>query len=475
MKQDANGLVDELRSTLGKMEMALGSISDAIVWTNADGTIQWCNQAFTRLVGKPNILLIGANLVDMTPFEKNGKIIASRQHPVNAVVLGEIQSNGIYNFRQNNNLLILETTAKRSRTSKDTDSIVVVLHDITERQIAQERLAWDYQVQIVLDSILDISTRPPGLEKILMKSLDSLLSLPVFSSPGKGAIFVTSTDSRQLELVVQRGLPEALRSGCAHIPLDRGLCGRAVENHEILFTGLMDKRDENACDAIRSLGLYSVPILAEGRALGVINIYVVAGHTQKERETRFLKMMADTLASVLQRTRAEEQLERLAHSDSLTGLPNRLLFYDRLDQILALARRHKQKFALLYLDLDHFKEINDSLGHEAGDILLKETATRLLDCVRTEDTVARVGGDEFIIILTDIKESAGARLVAKKILKSLNRPFDISGNTYGVGTSIGISLYPEDGEDSEILVRKADTAMYQAKQTRNDYTFHNNG
>jgi diguanylate cyclase (GGDEF)-like protein len=186
-------------------------------------------------------------------------------------------------------------------------------------------------------------------------------------------------------------------------------------------------------------------------------------------------MVADTLASVIQRKRAEEQLEQLAHSDSLTGLPNRSLFYDRLEQVLALARRQKQKFAVLFLDLDHFKEVNDMLGHDAGDTLLQEAATRLLGCVRREDTVARVGGDEFTIILMETRESAGAELVAKKILKTLARSFNISGHECHIGTSIGIAMYPVDGEDAEMLVRNSDAAMYQAKQIHNAYRFYSQG
>jgi len=472
MAQAINEVITQLRSTLGKMEAALDSVSDAIAWANPDGDIQWCNQAFASMVGRPNIMLIGANLEAMTPLGKNGKVVPASRHPAHAALAGEMHTSDIYEFRQGDRELILEITAKRTRISKGDDSIVLVLHDITERQQAQERLAWNYEVQTVLDSILNISTQPPALREILEKSLDALLSMPSFSLLKKGAIFVTAKGKNELELIVHRGLPETLQSACAHLPFGRCLCGRAAASHDLVFADHVDERHENTSDGIKPHGHYCVPILANGKVLGVINTYVAAGHARKDREERFLRMVAETLASVIQRKRAEEQLEQLAHSDSLTGLPNRPLFFDRLEQVLALARRHKQKFAVLFLDLDHFKEVNDSLGHDAGDVLLRNVAARLLACVREADTVARMGGDEFTIILTDVGLPEGAETVAKKALETITRPFNISGNESNVGTSIGIAMYPANGEDSETLIKNADAAMYQAKQTRNAYRFY---
>jgi diguanylate cyclase (GGDEF)-like protein len=473
--QETDGLVSQLRSTLGKMEVALGSISDAIAWANPDGIIQWCNQAFASLPGRPNIMLIGANLADTIPLEKNGKVVPASKHPVNAVLAGDIQTSGIFEFRGGDKELILEITAKRAWISKDDNSIVMVLHDITERQQAQDRLVWDYEVQTVLDSILNISAQPPTLGEIFEKSLDAILSMPSFSMLKKGAIFVACEGKDELELAVNQGLPNAMQTACAHIPFGRCLCGRAAASREIVFTDQVDEQQEITCGGIKPHGHYCTPILAGHKVLGVINTYVNAGHERKEREVRFLRMVADTLASVIQRKRAEEQLEQLAHSDSLTGLPNRPLFYDRLEQVLALARRHKQKFAVLFLDLDRFKEINDTLGHDMGDVLLKETANRLQGCVREADTAARMGGDEFTIILTGVKLPESVDIVAKKVLKALTRPFALRGGEHSISSSIGIAMYPADGEDAETLVKNADNAMYRAKQKRNTYCFYSQG
>lgn len=169
----------------------------------------------------------------------------------------------------------------------------------------------------------------------------------------------------------------------------------------------------------------------------------------------------------------EERIQQLAHHDSLTGLPNPLLFNDRLSQTISLAKRDAREFALLYLDLDKFKPVNDALGHAAGDELLKAVATRIRRQVRESDTVARVGGDEFVVILPDIHARGDAETVAGKIVAALATPFQLGSQkqTVDIGISIGIALYPADGRDADALVKAADAAMYCAKQVGNSFRF----
>jgi diguanylate cyclase (GGDEF)-like protein/PAS domain S-box-containing protein len=169
---------------------------------------------------------------------------------------------------------------------------------------------------------------------------------------------------------------------------------------------------------------------------------------------------------ISERRLAEQQLEYLAYFDTLTEIPNRRLFFDRLDRAVSLSKRDCTVFALLFLDLDRFKSVNDSFGHGTGDLLLKEVAGRLKNFIRDSDTVARMGGDEFAIILTRISDAHDAETVAGKISESLNRPFYLAGQKCVVGASIGISIYPFDAVDSGTLLKKADTAMYRAKGSR---------
>jgi diguanylate cyclase (GGDEF)-like protein len=169
--------------------------------------------------------------------------------------------------------------------------------------------------------------------------------------------------------------------------------------------------------------------------------------------------------------RKQAHLYHIAHHDMLTGLPNRQLFQDRLRRCVAQASRHGQSMGLLFIDLDHFKQVNDSFGHAAGDALLAAVARRLEACVRASDTVARLGGDEFTVILGELAQSADAALVAEKILRALSQPLAIQGRSLRISASIGVSLYPEDGADAGTLVIHADTALYDAKEGRACYRF----
>lgn len=160
----------------------------------------------------------------------------------------------------------------------------------------------------------------------------------------------------------------------------------------------------------------------------------------------------------------EEQLEKLAYYDPLTGLPNRMLFKDRLSYGITMAKRNQTKIALLFMDLDHFKDVNDSMGHQLGDELLQQVANRIQKCVREADTVARMGGDEFTVILCCQDNDKAASIVAQDIIKKLHEAFMLSGHEVFIGVSIGVATYPTDGETLEILVKHADTAMYRAKE-----------
>lgn len=166
----------------------------------------------------------------------------------------------------------------------------------------------------------------------------------------------------------------------------------------------------------------------------------------------------------------EERIRHMAYTDLLTGLPNRTLYYDRLKQAIVRARRNQQQIAVLFMDLDYFKPINDELGHEWGDKALIEVAYRLQTCIRESDTVARVGGDEFSIVLSDISDEAAACKIAEKIIDSIRQPMQLGGRTFTLGASVGIHIEAEDYSDAETFMRLADDAMYVAKEAgRNRY------
>ena len=177
--------------------------------------------------------------------------------------------------------------------------------------------------------------------------------------------------------------------------------------------------------------------------------------------------------NITERKRQEEEARFLAYHDTLTGLPNRRLLDDRLRQAVFLAQRRDARVALMVVDLDHFKQVNDALGHRAGDAVLREAASRIAGCLRKADTLARHGGDEFVVVIPDLQLDGDCQVVAEKILRSLVAPFRVDGRDFTIGASIGVSLYPVDAGDGEALLRNADAAMYRAKQLgRNNYRFY---
>jgi len=176
------------------------------------------------------------------------------------------------------------------------------------------------------------------------------------------------------------------------------------------------------------------------------------------------RMLLATVRDITERKVAEERVQFLAYYDALTGLPNRTLLEDRITKALASARRRNENAAVLFLDLDRFKFINDTLGHTSGDALLQEVAARLKGCAREQDTVARVGGDEFVMLLTSVAQASDAAVAAQRVLDAITSEFSVHGNLLKVTCSVGISMFPAHGLDSDALVKNADAAMYCAKQ-----------
>ena len=187
-----------------------------------------------------------------------------------------------------------------------------------------------------------------------------------------------------------------------------------------------------------------------------------------EKEVKELHLMERELAQI--KTQRKEALHASLH-DALTGLPNRVLFNDRLTHAIGQAKRHGWTLAVMFLDLNKFKAINDTYGHAVGDSVLRTIAKRLKETTRTEDTISRHGGDEFLYLLMEIEHEHDAATVAKKIIQAVEEPFDVNTGGLKISTSIGISIFPKDGHTVDALISNADAAMYRAKQDKSGYAF----
>lgn len=330
---------------------------------------------------------------------------------------------------------------------------IAVARDITASKRSSALQAAVYAISEAAHAAQDLGTLMRDIHQII----DALLAAPgcaVALSDGAGAAlrFVYQHDSGSggppepalYTEVAQRGLP--LLASAASLP------GLPAPLRKALGTGVA-----------QWLG---VPLTTSGTTIGVLAVHSGPGTTPyAESDLELLQFISAQVATAIQRQLLHAQLQQLAQRDELTGLANRRLLSERLEQALTRAQRHQGLIGVVFLDLDEFKQINDQHGHEAGDAVLREVARRLLGCVRDSDTVARVGGDEFVILLDCMQDGADVTAVVEKIGRVLAPPILLgSGVQLTVRPSLGIARYPEHGSDYQKLLRHADHAMYADKQ-----------
>lgn len=256
-----------------------------------------------------------------------------------------------------------------------------------------------------------------------------------------------------------------------------GLAGRVWQNGEPMWIADIsaDSRMLRK-DLAREAGLHGAllfPVVAAGKTMGVFSFWSRAIREPDERMLQALRVVGSQIGQFLRRKQAEDYMQYLATHDGLTRLPNRVMFSELLNMAIESARRNKRTFAVLFIDLDNFKTINDTLGHGAGDQLLRAIAVRLKATLRASDVVARLGGDEFVVLLQELPRAEASGEVARKILSAIIKPVELAGQESRVTASIGISTYPADAQDEQGLMKRADTAMYSAKEEgRNNFQFY---
>ncbi|MEO5357188.1 MAG: EAL domain-containing protein [Nitrospirae bacterium YQR-1] len=354
------------------------------------------------------------------------------------------------------------------RTFEDEDflrSVASTIAGIILRKETEEKIAQNYLIQDVINTIMKLSIQTLTLEEYLESILELISTVPWLSPKKTGCIFLIEDNPDELIMMTHRGISFQLLKKCSRVTMGSCLCGRAAATGKIVFASSIDDRHEVSYDGMSDHGHYCIPVKSKEKVIGVINLYVEHGHVRTSLEENFLVSVANTLSGIIERKRMEEKLEYMANYDTLTGLPNRVLFFDRLRQEIKSTVRYGHLLGVLYIDIDNFKDINDSMGHDVGDLLLQAVASRLGRCVRNADTVSRVSGDEFTVILPNIKSGLDAEIITKKALSCLSEPYEVNNNIYNITASAGMSIYPTDAGNAEELLKHADTAMYYSKKS----------
>jgi len=411
---------------------ALEAAANAIVITDFRGTIQWVNHAFTTMTGYSAEEVLGKNPRLLKSGKQSRSFYADLWSTVSS---GKVWHGELINRRKDGTTYIEEQTITplaQNVGEANWTHFVAIKQDITERKRAEEMLHNNenkyralFEESADANWLMDekgfLACNSAALQMFGYTNVAEMKHLVNISPP-------TQPDGRPSQAVAEEKIRAALLHGKERF---EWLCQR--KNGDVFPAEL----------CLTALTLSGLPTLLA------------------------------TVRDITGRKVAQERVQYLAYYDDLTGLPNRTLLEDRLTKALADSRRQKYKVALLFLDLDRFKDINDSLGHSVGDLLLREVAERLKTWGREQDTVARLGGDEFLIALTQVKDVSDAAVAAERLMDAMTAEFVIQGRSFSIGCSVGISIFPEHGTEVDGLIKNADAAMYCAKAAgRNNFRFY---
>ena len=452
-----------------RFRMAAEAAGDAILILDEHCTIAYANPSSERIFGHRPEEMVERNLLQMIPERCRHEAEALR----NAV--GDDKSSGgwqrveITAVHQDGNEMLLEISLGKFQHSGRI-LFAAIMHDITERKKTQ-------LICTGQNRLLEMIALGAPLEEVLEK----LVLLIEAQTPRMlGSVLLLDKDGIHVRHGAAPNLPKEYVKAVNGQPIgpNAGSCGTAMYTDKpvIVTDILIDPLWENyreLAHRYRLRACWSTPIhTSSGKVAGSFAMYYVEPRRPRPDDLRLAELASHIAGIAIERRESEECIRHLAHHDMLTGLPNRAVLRETLAQSIAHAARSKGIVGLLFIDLDNFKRINDSLGHHVGDLLLQGVARRLQACVRKGDMLARLGGDEFVIVLFSLRQSQEAAVVAAKVLNVLEAPFELEGHALHIGGSIGISLYPEDGRDAETLMRAADTAMYHAKSNgRGNYQF----
>jgi diguanylate cyclase (GGDEF)-like protein/PAS domain S-box-containing protein len=447
--QEAREWEEALRASEVRKALILDSALDCILTVDHEGRVIEFNAAARRLFGYTRSEILGREVADMIvpPALRNElrqclrDFVRTGENPD----LGRRRETAL--MRADGSLVPVEVVVIPAYV-RGRVILTAYIRDLSERRRGERLTVARQRATHALTASLTLAEATPAVLDALVQGLGATEALLWVADGDPPVPTLAGTSSGGPTTVVPA-------------PPDDALARRALDEGAAVFA---DPEDGGAALA--------VPVRAGGHVMGVLEMHGARG---RPRETDWLPALADTgslLALFLKRQRAEADLQRFARYDSLTGLPNRSFFLDTLERTLSRAGRLRTRSALVFIDLDGFKAVNDGLGHAAGDTVLQTMAERLRAGTRSSDLVARIGGDEFIVLVQNLARPDDAALVARGLLDRVARPCKADEHELSLSASAGISVFPDDGTDAATLLRNADLAMYRAKQEgKNTYRF----
>lgn len=464
-------LAEEQRRTQELIEV----LPNPIYFKSLDGRYLGVNKAWETYFGMPREAFLGKTVHELYP---NAPEIARRLHADDQALWNHpgtkfYETTIITPDGKTHDAIYYK--AAFAGADGATAGLIGTIVDITERKKAERRLALEHAVTRLLSE----ADRSGEIMAKLLQTIGAAFDCDC------GAYWSADAEKQVMACADTWSVPSAeIEEFCATIrrhlhPLNApgGLFMRVRQSGEPVWISDVtnDVQFRRAPLALKAglRGALAFPIRSGEETVGVMEFFSRAGSPPDEPLLLSTRTIGRQIGLFIARTEAEERIRHLAHYDTLTGLANRSMFGQDLEHALARARRSARTLAILFIDLDRFKNINDTLGHDAGDAALKEIAQRLRACLRAGDTVGRLGGDEFVALLEEVPKPMHSAIIAKKILAAVARPIALEAREFELGASIGIAVYPADGEDAQSLLKNADSAMYRAKeQGGSNYRFH---
>ncbi|MDB5925639.1 MAG: hypothetical protein JWN13_4575 [Betaproteobacteria bacterium] len=463
---------EQLRQASQKLGALIQSSPLAIIVRDVEGRVETWNAAAERIYGWTQEEVRGKP-VPYHPPERDAEGERFRRSILDGETVSGVE--GVH-VRKDGQPIDVSVSASRVQdvAGRPTGYLTLVA-DVTERKRSEQKQNVIMKLTILLSEAHSVEEAVPGVLQTLCESFGFVY----------GARWILDKQNLLLRCAETWNVPtpqviafrELSQSRVERPGRSEGLNRRVWETAAPVWLSDLEPettlaRRSAALDAgLRSA--FAFPIMVGGDFYGVLEFFAREVRQSEDTVLQVAQTVSSHIAQFIARKQAERNLQFVASHDALTGLFNRSMFSQRLQQALAQAQRHERQLAVLFIDLDGFKLVNDLLGHDAGDVLLTELANRLRECMREGDTLGRMGGDEFVVLIEGYEEDNQLIDVARKVLETVDHPFLLRDGEHRVTASIGIAAYPQDGEDAADLLKNADIAMYRAKeQGKNQYQFH---